>query len=154
MANTLEQIIGGDLALNSAIGLAPKQIEAIAMIGYQAYEQGRSEEAKAIFEGLTALDAKSYYGYAGLGAISLADQNLLDAIEQLKKATDLNPKDATVHANLGEAYLRNSELDKAGQQFRAALTLDPNGSDPGANRARALLQGMQIVLNEVERLGN
>ncbi len=153
MANELEQIISGDRALNETLGLQPKQIQAIAMLGYQAWEQGRGEDAKALFEGLTALDANSYYGYAGLGAIALADGDLAAAVEQLSKAIDLEPKDPTVRANLGEAYLRQSQLDKAGEAFEAALSLDPKGSDPGANRARALLQGMQIVIAEAEKLG-
>jgi cytochrome c-type biogenesis protein CcmH/NrfG len=56
-----------------------------------------------------------------------------------------------VHANLGEAYLRQSNMDEAAKAFRTALELDPNQNDPGANRARALLQGMSIVLAELER---
>jgi cytochrome c-type biogenesis protein CcmH/NrfG len=151
MASQLEQIISGERTLNDVIGLQPQQIESIAMLGYQAWEQGRAEDAKAIFEGLTALDSKSYFGYAGLGAVALGSGNLDEAVEQLSKAIDLNPNDPTVRANLGEAYLRRSQLDKATEAFQAALTLDPNQRDAGANRARALLQGMSIVLAEIEK---
>jgi len=83
--------------------------------------------------------------------VALGSGSLDEAVEQLSKAIDLNPNDPTVRANLGEAYLRRSQMDEASEAFKAALTLDPGQRDPGANRARALLQGMSIVLAEIEK---
>ena len=73
---TLQKIIDGEATVNDLIGLGEPQIQAIAVLGFQAYEQGRGDEARAIFEGLTALDSSSYFGYAGLGAMALADGDL------------------------------------------------------------------------------
>ena len=64
----------------------------------------------------------------------------------------MNPKDPTVRANLGETLLRKAQFNEAAKEFEKALELDPDERDPGANRARAIIEGMQVVISEVERL--
>jgi Flp pilus assembly protein TadD len=105
-----------------------------------------------MFDGLITLDSSNYLGFAGRGAIALYQEKLDDAVAYLSKAAELNPTDATVHANLGEAYLRLAKFEQATAEFAKALDLDPEEVDPGANRARAILDGMEIVVNELERL--
>jgi len=88
--------------------LNKQQIEAIAAQGFNLYQQGKLDEAKVIFEGLTAIDSTNYMGYAGLGAVALAKEppQLDAALANLQKAAEINPSDPSVHANLGEALLR------------------------------------------------
>jgi Flp pilus assembly protein TadD len=148
----LQEIIDGTAPLSAALGVGSDQVQAIAALGFQAYEQGRTAEAETIFEGLIALDATSYFGHAGLGALRLAEGKLDEAVGPLTKAAELNAKDATVHANLGEVLLRQGKLDEAAAQFHKSLELDPQQKDAGANRARAILVGMQTVLTELEKL--
>ncbi len=148
---TLQNIIDGKAPLNSAIGLRNEEIDAIAALAFQAYEQGRAEEAETIFDGLTALDQNLYYGYAGLGAIRLAADKVDQALPLLEKAVELNSQDPTVRANLGEALLRANRVEAAAEQFRQALELDPDQRDAGANRARAILLGMEVVMKELEK---
>jgi Flp pilus assembly protein TadD len=123
-----------------------EQLDAIAVIGLRAYEDGRNGDARAIFEGLIRLDDTLYYGYAGLGAIDLREGNLQGALEHLRKAAERNPNDASVHTNLGETLLRLTSFADSAQEFRKAMELDPQGHDPGANRARAILNGIEAAL--------
>jgi tetratricopeptide (TPR) repeat protein len=141
----------GRVSLSHMFGLAKQEIEAIAALGFQLYEQGKVADAESIFNGLIALDSHVYYGYAGLGALALADEKLDEASRWLTRAAELNPQDPTVHANLGEALLRQSKFDEAAEEFQKALQLDPKAADPGANRARAILNGMRIVIQQAER---
>ncbi len=150
---TLQQIIDGDAALNEIVGLGRNEIDSIAVIGFQAYEQGRVEEAETVFEGLSALDGNLYYGPAGLGAIRLSQGRLDEAEEFLQEALKRNPDDPTVRANLGETILRQGRLGEAAEQFQKALELDPEMRDGGVNRARAILQGMEVVLAAIENAG-
>ncbi|MDX2153452.1 MAG: tetratricopeptide repeat protein [Bryobacteraceae bacterium] len=150
-ADALQQVIDGKLPLNVFFDLPAEQIQALAASAYTVYEQGRTAEAKEMFEGLVALDSTSYYGYAGLGAIALAEEDLQTAHANLAEAAKRNPKDATVQANLGEVLLRQGKGEEAAEAFRAALELDPQGKDPGANRARAILHGMSVVVKELEK---
>jgi Flp pilus assembly protein TadD len=141
----------GRVSLSQMFGLAKQEIEAIAALGFQLYEQGKVEDAESIFNGLVALDSHVYYGYAGLGALALAEEKLEEATRWLSRAAELSPEDPTVHANLGEALLRQARVEEAAAEFQTALTLDPNGNNAGANRARAILAGMKLMIQKLER---
>lgn len=151
--DTLQKVVEGQAGLNEFFGLPKEQIDAIAALGFRLYEQGKTRDAESLFQGLIALDDKSHYGYAGLGAIALRDEKLDEAVGYLRRAAELNPKDPTVYANLGEALLRQAKFDDAAAAFDKALKLDPQERDPGANRARAILQGMNVVVQEIQRVG-
>jgi tetratricopeptide (TPR) repeat protein len=138
---------------NQYLGLSKEQIDAIALLGFQFYEQGKTRDAETLFEGLIALDPNVYYGHAGLGAMALHDEKLDEAVEHLTRAAALKPADPTVYANLGEALLRQAKFTKAASEFEHALALDPQQRDPGANRARAILHGMKNVVSEIQRVG-
>ena len=149
--STLQAVIDGATPLNAVLGLGDEQIQAIAALGFLNYQQGRYDDARTLFEGLVALDSASYFGFAGLGALALAQNNLDEAEENLRAAAERNGKDPTVLANLGETLLRQSKTEEAAGFFKRALDLDPANSDPGANRARAILQGMQMVIEELKK---
>lgn len=152
-SDTLVKVARGEAGLNDIFGLPKDQLDAIAALGFRLYEQGKTRDAETIFRGLTAVDPKNHYGYAGLGAIALRDEKLDQAVAYLTHATELNPKDPTVFSNLGEALLRQAKFDQAAAAFEKALKLDPQERDPGANRARAILQGMNVVVQEIQRVG-
>lgn len=141
------------LGANRHLTLTKDQLDAIAVLGYRFFEQGKNRDAETLFEGLIALDPKLYYGYAGLGAMALRDERLDEAVDQLSQAAALKPEDATVYANLGEALLRQAKFTEAASEFEHALKLDPDHRDPGANRARAILNGLHLVVNEIQRVG-
>jgi len=140
----------GPVSLSQMFGLAKQDIEAIAVVGFQLYEQGKTTDAETIFNGLIALDSQVYYGYAGLGALALVQEKLDDASRWLTRAAELNPEDPAVYANLGEAFLRQAKFDRAAGAFQKALTLDPAETNPSVNRARAMLTGMRFVLQQAE----
>lgn len=139
--------------LASVLGISEPQIEGLAALGYHAYEQGQLKNAETFFGGVTALDNRSYVGWAGLGAVELAKrpQNLEAARTYLSKAVELRPDDGTIQANLGEVLLRQGKLDEAKTHFEKAFQLDPTRKDPGVNRARALVAGLDLVVKSAEQ---
>jgi tetratricopeptide (TPR) repeat protein len=139
-------------SLNALFGLSRKELNAIEVLGFQLYQQGKVSDAESIFRGLIALDNKLYRGFAGLGALALAEQKLEEAANWLTQAIERDPNDPTVHANLGETLLRLGKFDAAAKEFEISLALDPDQRDPGANRARAIISGMKIVMEELERM--
>ena len=139
--------------IDSLFGLTRSELHAIEVLGFQLYEQGRNVEAQAIFHGLIALDRKMYQGYAGMGALALAEQKLEEAADWLTKAVERNSNDPTVQANLGETLLRLGRFEPAAAAFEKALQLDPEEKDQGANRARAIVSGMKFVIQEVQKAG-
>lgn len=153
VSTAVEKIISGE-ELSDVLGVSATQIQAQAALAYNLYQQGKLQEAETIFRGLTGVNTKSPYGYAGLGAVAMAKRpsDLTTAYENISKAAALAPNDPTVQANLGEVLLRQGKFEEAGQQFKKALELDPNSRDPGANRARAILAGLNAVASEVQRI--
>jgi len=146
----VKEAASGRVSLSQMLGMAKQEVEAIAVLGFQLYEQGKINDAQSIFNGLIALDSQVYYGYAGLGAMALAEEKLEEAIRWLTRATELNPQDPTVHANLGEALLRHGRFNDAAVELHTALTLDAEQKDPGANRARAILNGIEAVIQNMQ----
>jgi Flp pilus assembly protein TadD len=135
------------------LGVPEEQIKAIVALGYNQYQQGKLKDAETAFRGVTALDANSYFGYAGLGAVALAKRppDLESALSNLTKAAELKPDDATIQANLGEVLLRQGKIDEAKAHLESAFNLDPAKKDPGVNRVRAIVGGLDILVKEVEK---
>jgi tetratricopeptide (TPR) repeat protein len=151
---TLQKVIDGTESLNVFFGFDQNTLDALAALAFNLYGQGKVRDAETLFRGLVALDSKQYYGWAGLGAVALAEEKADEAVPYLKKAIELNPNDPTIHANLGEALLRQANFQEAAKLFDKALDLDPKGVDPGANRARAILTGMEILVTEMKCIAN
>jgi tetratricopeptide (TPR) repeat protein len=131
-------------------GLRKTELDAIEVLGFELYQQGRYKEADAIFDGLIVLNRTMYRGYAGKGALALADERLEEALSWLSQAAERNTADPTVHANLGETLLRMGRFKEAAAELERALALDPNERDPAANRARAILSGMSTIVRDRE----
>jgi Flp pilus assembly protein TadD len=133
--------------------LTTQQIEGFASLGYNLYQQGKLDDARKMFEGLTAVAPDSYYGFAGLGALALAKEppDLSTALTNLQKASQLSPNSPSVHANLGETLLRMGKLQESAAEYRKAIDLDPEKKDPGANRARTIILGLKVVTEEAQK---
>ncbi|MEZ5403560.1 MAG: tetratricopeptide repeat protein [Bryobacteraceae bacterium] len=149
---TLQQVLAGEAGLNAFFGLNEPQLLGIAALASNLYLQGQVDDARTLFEGLTAVQPSLYYGHAGLGAIALFRGDAAAAVGHLAKAAELNPNDASVQANLGEALLRTGDVAGAAGPLSRAMELDPEGRDEGANRARAILQSIGALESSIDRL--
>ena len=152
MTEATKRIMAGE-EVGAVLGVTETQLTAIAALGYNKYQQGRLEDAETMFRGVAALDSKSYFGYAGLGAIALAKRppDLETALSNLSKAAELKPNDATIQANLGEVLLRQGKVEQAKPHLEKAFQLDPGHKDAGVNRARAIVKGLDLVVKEAEK---
>jgi tetratricopeptide (TPR) repeat protein len=128
----------------------PEMLE-YAVTGYQAYEQERYEDARAIFEKLVRMDPSEGYYRTALGAISLAMDELDDALAHFDEALRLNPKDTPALVNRGEVHLRLGSLMLAAQDFSSVVTMDPENKDPLTERARLLAAAALQSVEEAQR---
>jgi Flp pilus assembly protein TadD len=153
-ANELVERLNAGEQLATILGVPEAKIQGFAVLGYNQYQQGKLKDAATFFRTVTALDTKSYLGYAGLGAVAMASNppDLDAAYTNLSKAVELKPQDATIQANLGEVLLRQGKIEDAKTHLQRAFELDPERKDRGANRARALVGALDLVVKEAERL--
>ena len=123
----------------------------MAVIGFSLYEQGRYEDAKVIFQGLAMLDPKEGYYRTALGAVYLAQEDIVMAEQCFNAAIALNDKEIASFVNRGEVYLRQGKILEAAYDFKKAVELDPEGKDPLTNRARILAAAALETLEEAQR---
>lgn len=141
-AQTIDDVLNRKVTLADALGLSAGVVEVFAVLGSQCYEQGRYGDARTMFQAAVTLDDTSYMGHAGLGALSLVEDDLNAALGHLQRAYELNTKDPAVCGNLGEAHLRQGQQAEAVRYLREAASLDPDGRNPFANRARGMLMAL------------
>lgn len=90
-----------------------------------------------------------------IGTGYLTAGNYPQAMSELLKAEELDPKNPMILNNLGLAFFVRGKLKHAEDKFRAALTLDPRFSEAKNNLGRVLIDSHRAeeavrVLREVE----
>lgn len=107
----------------------PDNVELLYEYGMYLEQTGRQDQAIAIMEKVLVLKpdhaaALNFIGY------SWADrgEHLDKALEYIRRAVELKPKNGYIRDSLGWVYYRLGELDKAQQELEKAVTL--SADDP------------------------
>lgn len=154
--DSIAGVVAGDLTLAELEGVDAEELYQYADIGYDAYEQGRYEEAGTVFAGLTAYDPTDAYFSAMRGAIAQKQGAFVDAVDHYRAALQIEPENLYAWANLGEALLHiageqriagnedaaSTTMTHAAEALRKAIELDADGSDVAGLRARLLVQAV------------
>ena len=135
-----EEWLRGRASLGAAAKWTPEEIRLVAELGYGLAEQGRCQEAIAIFEGLAAVAPAAAYFQSALGALRLRIGELDAALAHLNAALEADPNEISALTNRGEALLRMGQEREAAIDLQKVLRLsDDSTSDSFLIRARALL---------------
>ncbi len=120
----LDRIEDGALALEAALQANPNNVEAAYTLATAYIGIGEIEKAEALLEG--ALRGQhSAEAYLVRGSILNAKRAAKDAIQELRKAKQLNEKLPTLRTQLGYAYLLLLEYEKAAGELQTALAQTP-----------------------------
>jgi tetratricopeptide (TPR) repeat protein len=112
-------------ALEKALAADPKHLKAHNNIALASIDLGELEVAEAHYRESLAIEPQAAI-HSDLGFV-LERQGLSDeAIEQYRKALELDPASASAHYNLGGALVRRGEPAVAERHFRAALERKPS----------------------------
>ena len=151
----VQKWIKGDLTLRELMAFNGPEMLQLAIIGFQMYEQGKYDEARTIFLGLSELDPKEAYYRIALGAVFLAEDDLDSAEICFNQAIKINANELAAYVNRGEVFLRKGKVLEAAQDFKRAVDLDPEGKDPLTQRARVLaaaaLETIEAAKAEAEK---
>jgi len=118
-------------------GWTSEELYLLADRGYGFYQQGRYEEAGAIFDGLIVLDPGNAYYRTALAAICLALGDAQRAVDELSTVLENTPADLEARARRCEAYC---ELRRWAEARRDLAVLQRNGE---MNHARRLAWRLQ-----------
>jgi Flp pilus assembly protein TadD len=113
------------IKLEDALILAPDTVQfltlqALIYVTSGGIEEGKEELRKAM---QTRTDAQRLVKW---GAILLAEDEIDEAMAQVRKAIDLKPDYALAHASLAMALLADDEPEEAGRELALAKEKDPD----------------------------
>ncbi|MBN2053877.1 tetratricopeptide repeat protein [bacterium] len=148
----LRQCLAGNLTLQELHAIHPDEMRAMTLYGEVLVETGRLDQARIIFEGLTALNPYIGHFYTMLGGIHLRVGRLEDALECYNHAIECNSADQTALAGRGEILLRKGRFQEGAADLARVIELD-SGTDletmhPATMRAMALGLLLDEALDE------
>lgn len=148
LVGEIQATVKGTKTWGEVLGINAGQAYNMAQLGYKMLQEGRVEEAGAMFRGLATLNPKDPYMHLALGSCHHRADKIDDAITEYSRAIELNPKLANAYANRGELYITKKQQEKAFGDLKKAVELDPKGQDPSTIRARAILATAAAKIKE------
>ncbi len=118
------------------VPVAQKDVVLLLEVGYLYMELGKNDEAKEVFEGITALVPHSEVPHMALGHLYFAMGRFNPALKCHQTAAGLNPQSAAAHASVGETLFFLRKPDEGMIHLDKAIAADPDGS--GGEFAKAL----------------
>ncbi|MBL93075.1 MAG: CesD/SycD/LcrH family type III secretion system chaperone [Myxococcales bacterium] len=144
---TLEQELPkwaeGKTTLKDIKGYTDHELYAIAHMAYFYLKQGKTEEAKVLFEGLVALDPMNGYYYRALGVIFYKLGEADRALRQFGYAIRVAPGLPHAYVNRAEVNLALGKGPKAAKDLKQALAL----MGPKTPQLRQKAQALLLALN-------
>jgi len=119
-----------------------EQSQLIIQNGLTLLQQGKLEEANALFLHAHQLDQNNTEALNLLGILSYQKQDYQNALDFLNQANQLAPNSAQTLSNLGLVHNALLEYSEALQFFNLAIQRDPNIPETHNNRGNAL-KGLQ-----------
>jgi tetratricopeptide (TPR) repeat protein len=103
------------------------------------HQQGRLDEAEALYQQLLAADPGHAEALHMLGVLAHQRGRPPQAVELMTRALALQPDNVPCQLNLAEAYRATGDLDRASAHCREALRLQPDSAE-AHNKLGLLLQ--------------
>ncbi|UCE42263.1 MAG: tetratricopeptide repeat protein [Candidatus Aminicenantes bacterium] len=131
----LESEFKVDFGRNSGVKLVmekiPPKIERDPNLteGAQLFQQGKYEEATALFQKAIEKDPDNVDAHYNLALSLLRSGKQEEAIALLEKVKEMKPDMVETYLALGECYFNKSENDKAVSYFEKALEIEPNNAE-------------------------
>ena len=128
--------------LKKAVSLADKASngEKLLILGNEAGANGNAAKQKEYLDQLVAAYPNDERAHFNLGGYYFGQQDMPQAIEHYKKATELAPKYSTAFNILGYAYRQNADYANSEQAFKKYIDLIPNDPNPYDSYAELLLK--------------
>lgn len=130
--------VSGKTTLKDIKGYTEDELYAIAQQGYFFLLQGKNEEAKTIFEGLSAIDPRNDYYYRALGVIYHKLGDAERAIKLFTSATRIAPSKLAGFINRAEVLVATGRKREALADLDHAVTIARDPDSPLARKAKAL----------------
>lgn len=128
--------------LKKAVSLADKASngEKLLILGNEAGGNGNAAKQKELLEQLVAAYPNDERAHFNLGGYYFGQQDMPQAIDHYKKATEINPNYSGAFNILGYAYRQNADYANAEVAFKKYIELIPKDPNPYDSYAELLLK--------------
>ena len=140
----LDQIESGDYKaaidpLNEAIALDKTNVDYLLARGEAKYKSGKGILAIQDFNRVIQLQADNSMAYAYRSAIYVEMKDYKGAVEDCKKALEIDPKNELAYVRMGDAFFSQEPADyvEAMKSYNYAINLNPNNKTALHNRGIA-----------------
>jgi hypothetical protein len=133
-------------ALDRSLRLAPRNAQALALMGFLLAAENRTRQAAEWFDRAIAVDAALGNAWLGRGLCRMRHGDSAAGVKDLMVAAALEPQRTLLRSYLGKAYTDAYDYALANKEFELATKLDPK--DPTPWLYSALLKQQQNRVNE------
>jgi tetratricopeptide (TPR) repeat protein len=108
--------------------------------GLTLHQQGKFNEAKAIYEKVLAIEINHFDALMFLGTLSAQTKEFTKAVDALTTALKINPNHAVCYSNRGNALKELKRLDEALASYDKAISIKPDFAGAHSNRGNVLTE--------------
>lgn len=119
-----------EAALDTALRLAPRHAQAMALKGFMLAARGRISEATAAFDQAIAWDGALANGWLGRGLCRFRQNQQEEGRRDLQTAAALEPGRSDLRSYLGKAWFAQRDTPRAEKELVLAKGLDPHDPTP------------------------
>ncbi len=122
----------------------PRTAESVALRGEIEFRKGNFQRADGLYREAIRMDAKNARGHFGLGKLAMAKVKSKVAVEEIKRAIELDPKEPLYHLYASEAWGIEKNYAEQQRQLEEYLRLNPDDPDR-VNEAKAGLEMIKAL---------
>ena len=122
----------------------PRTAETVALRGEVEFRKGNFAQADALYKEAVRMDARNARGHFGLGKLAMSKVKGKLAVEEMKKAIELDPKEPLYHLYASEAWSIEKNYVEQRKQLEEYLRLNPNDPDR-VTEAKAGLEMLKVM---------
>jgi protein O-GlcNAc transferase len=132
--------------LSNPVKISPQtnQVAVLIVQGLALHQQGKFNEALAIYEHILAIQENHFDTLQLLGALFVQTQQFAKAVDFLTRALKINPNYAACYSNRGIALEKLNRLDEALESYDIAIRIKSDYAEAHSNRSN--------ILRELNRL--
>jgi type III secretion system low calcium response chaperone LcrH/SycD len=142
----LQKWADGRATLKEVRGYSDEELYSVAKTAYVFFYQGRLGEARALFQGLYAVNPLDPYFAKALGVVELAAGNVSGALAAYDVAVKLAPEDAGALVGRAEVRILQKQMVAALDDLRKAAEI-ADEDDPLRQKAIALSRSLSRSRN-------
>jgi len=122
----------------------PRSPESVALHGEVEFRKGNFDKAEAFYKEALQMDARNARAHFGLGKLAMGKVKGKQAVEEMKRAIELDPKEPVYRLYASEAWSIEKNYAEQQKQLEEYLRLNPNDPDRVAE-AKAGLEMLKVL---------